>query len=615
MQAKAIFLYYVRELARVTRTRRDIVQFAGAAVVHAAGHGAVALVAGAVAAALAQEWGARGLRSSPMVSWLVSLVSLFRPTRVESIRVSDEGLFLCGIGLAAVLVKGVAGVYATYVQGRIAGEVGSQLRLRLLDALLSRHRLRRPRHADQGEHLERLVQAGSTLEGKSPALAVSALTDRVREVELGLQQGLLGGLRALAQIVPLAALLVWLSPRMAAVAATVLVAFGATLGRLRSSYQSASRRAAHERGLLLEAADESVRHADLWVSYGAEDKARASVRQLGQSLARGAARLEARAAALSGANEVLGAAALLAAVAAAHAGWLGNAGNDGGSLLAFAVAFFLVYRPLRELTDARLALARAGGACSDLLAATAEASASDTARADLTVVPRRWPLAALELRRLVLPRGSRAPVTLHAEPGAVVAIVGATGAGKSTLLRTLLGLERAADGDVLFDGVSIAGAPAGPVARPFAWVPQDAPLLADTLAANVSLGAPSVDGLVSADPSERAADPREALESLGAGHLADALGGSRLGAGGRAVSGGERQWIALARAIATELPVLLLDEPTSGLDPAAQRHVLEAIGRLRGVRTVLLVTHRPEPLSIADVVFRLGDDKDWERAA
>jgi ABC-type transport system involved in cytochrome bd biosynthesis fused ATPase/permease subunit len=187
------------------------------------------------------------------------------------------------------------------------------------------------------------------------------------------------------------------------------------------------------------------------------------------------------------------------------------------------------------------------------------------------------------------------------EAGAVVAVVGPTGAGKTTLLRVLLGLEQAGGGDVLFDGASIAHAPAGPRARPFAWVPQEAPLLAGSLATNVALGA-------------AAADPREALEPLGAAHLADALEGCRLGASGRPVSGGERQWIALARAIATGLPVLLLDEPTSGLDAHAQRHVLEAVARLRGQRTVVIVTHRPEPLAIADVVVRLADE-GLERAA
>jgi ABC-type transport system involved in cytochrome bd biosynthesis fused ATPase/permease subunit len=74
----------------------------------------------------------------------------------------------------------------------------------------------------------------------------------------------------------------------------------------------------------------------------------------------------------------------------------------------------------------------------------------------------------------------------------------------------------------------------------------------------------------------------------------------------RPVSGGERQWIALARAIATDLPVLLLDEPTSALDAEAQGRALAAIARLRGKRTVILVTHRREPLAIADVVVPLA---------
>jgi len=484
-----------------------------------------------------------------------------------------------------VLVKGLAGVYATYVQARVAGEVGSRLRLRLLDALLSLHRLRRPRHGDHGGWAAR-----------PSSLAVWSLTDRVYDVELGLKQGLLGGTRAVAQIIPLAGVLFWLSPRMAAVAALALGGFGLGLGRLRSSYQRANRHAAGERALLLEAADESVRHADLWVSYGAERKARANVRLLGESLARGAARLEARAAALSSANEVLGAAALLIAVVASRSGCLGAAA-DGGTLLAFAVAFFLAYKPLRELADARSALARAGGASADLIAAidAAGVMAMDAGEetGDAPSVP-AWRLGPLELRDLRLARGTGAPLSLRVEPGAIVAIEGPTGAGKTTLLRTLLGLDSPAGGEVLFDGVPLGGAPAGPATRPFAWVPQEAPLLADTLSANVSLGAHCVDA-------------RGALEPLGAEHLADALGTARLGAGGRPVSGGERQWIALARAIATGLPVLLLDEPTSGLDPQAQRHVLDAIVRLRGARTVLLVTHRPEPLAVADVVVHLGD--------
>ncbi|HTQ41847.1 MAG TPA: ATP-binding cassette domain-containing protein, partial [Polyangiaceae bacterium] len=271
------------------------------------------------------------------------------------------------------------------------------------------------------------------------------------------------------------------------------------------------------------------------------------------------------------------------------AGWLGALAS-GDRLLAFAVAFFLAYRPLRELADARLALARADGAFTELRGVIDDAKREQPA--GISEEPRDWAPGALEIRGLRLQRGTSAPLSLRAEPGSVVAIAGPTGAGKTTLLRTLLGLESPAAGDVLYAGERLGDAPAGPAARPFAWVPQEAPLLADTLQGNVQLGA-------------RDADPVEALAPLGAAHLVGELEDARLGAGGRPVSGGERQWISLARAIATRQPVLLLDEPTSGLDAQSQRRVLEAIARLRGRRTVLIVTHRPEPLGIADVVVRL----------
>ena len=71
------------------------------------------------------------------------------------------------------------------------------------------------------------------------------------------------------------------------------------------------------------------------------------------------------------------------------------------------------------------------------------------------------------------------------------------------------------------------------------------------------------------------------------------------------MSGGEAKQIAIARALAMNKAVLLLEEPTSGLDDRAQAAVLAAIERLRGKRTVLLVTHRPEPIAIADEVIDL----------
>ncbi len=616
MPSRSVARFYVRRIRRVLHGVPRLLSFLVASALHAIGHALVALVAGAVALSLTERFVARSaavVSSSPLGSEILS---------------ADRALFLSLVGLCVVFVKGAAGAYATFVQARVAGEVGSELRLELLDALLAIHRLQRPRHDDHG------ADVGAT------AQAVVALTDRVREVEVGLEQGLLGGARAVAQIAPIAALLVALSGRMAIAAGFVLLAFGALLGRIRSGYRRATQRAARAREQLLEAADEAVRHADLWVTYGAEAKVRGVVRRLGDAIAGGAARLQVRAAILSGANEVLGAAALVAAIAASRAGWLGHA-PDGNTLFLFAIAFFLAYRPLREIAEARLAMARAQGVYDDLARVIDEGAAERARRMPVaSVVPlprapsqgnaqapaqdrsiegrplggppgeplRSWPLAALELRSLRLARGAGAALTLRIEAGAIAVLAGPTGVGKTTLLRTLLGLERATSGDILFDGQALGDAMAGPSARPFVWVPQDAPLLADTLAANVALGSPGTAGMPDVDPTD-------ALEAVGAAHLVLALRGDRLGAGGRVVSGGERQWIALARAIATRQPVLLLDEPTSGLDGESQERVLGAIARLRGKRTVLLVTHRPEPLAIADLVVRFDARGAIERAA
>ena len=561
-----------------------LLSFVLACALHAAAHGLVALVGSALVLSLSGA-SARAM-ATPAAG--IAAIGVWGGLAGRANSPESQAFFVSVVGLVVLAVKAIAGAYATYVQVRVAGDVGAALRLSLFDALLGLHPLRHPRHGDQGAPPDET--AGDA------ARAVVGLTERVRDVEVGLAQGFLGGIRAIGQLVPIALLLGALAPRLAGVAALVLATFGWLLGRLRRSYRRATARAGAEHERLLETADECVRHADLWVTYGAEAKARRSLRDLGLTIARGGAWLEARAAALSGGNEVLGAGALVVALAASRAGWIGAA--DGPTMFTFAVTFFLAYRPLRDLSDARLALARAGAAYEPIAATLA----AGRARVTPPLSERAWPPGPLDIVGLELARGVCPPITVRVEAGAIAVVVGPTGAGKTTLLRTLLGLEAPAAGHVAFAGEVLGDAPAGPKARPFAWVPQDAPVLADTLAANLDLGASRA---VCRGAAANKSVGLEALASLGASHLVASLGETRLGAGRRGVSGGERQWIALARAIATEQPVLLLDEPTSGLDAPAQERVIEALRRLRGRRTVIVVTHRPEPLAIADVVVRL----------
>ncbi len=534
---------------------------------HALGHAALALAAG-------------------MCAW--SLVHGTEPTaagelpHVPLLSTQPSASSWAALGVIAAAAKLLGGSAASYVQARVSGDLAAGLRLELLDVWLGSHRLRRSRQADHGAVRD---QAGASTE------ALAAMTAEVREVQAGLDRGLLGGIRAALQLVPLLALFAELAPQAALGAALILAPLALVLGALRRRWTRGHRRAAAENARLLEAADDAIRYADLWTTFGAEKKARAQVAELGTALARRGSRLEAAAAAMSGVNELLAALLLLLVFAAQARGWIAV---PSASLVPLLVAFFLAYRPVRELAEARLSWARAEAAYEALPLGADRVSPEAPVEASVDAPRREWSLGELVIDGVAVSGSGIAPLSLRVAPGEIVAIAGRTGAGKTSLLRALLGLEPV-DGTVTYDGVALTDAKAGPDARPFTWVPQEAPLLGGSLEENVKLGGATT------------GSTEAVLAQMGAGHLVEAVGDARLGAGGRVLSGGERQWVALARAVATAQPVLLLDEPTSGLDARSQEQVLAAIARLRGSRTVLLVTHRAEPLKIADRVVRVGD--------
>jgi ABC-type transport system involved in cytochrome bd biosynthesis fused ATPase/permease subunit len=499
-------------------------------------------------------------------------------------------------GLFAAIAKLVGGVLAGWAEARVAGEVGAALRLEVLDGVLSVHALRGPRHGDHGSAQRDIERWGSK------AAELTALTTHVKDVENGVARGVFAELRAVMQLVPLAVLLVVLAPRLAGSAALALGGFAVLVLFARRSIKRGHERAGRESEVLLGAADEAVKHAELWATYGAQGKVRQHVATIGRMIVETSAKMRARAALLSGTSEVLGALALVLTLALVGAGAI--AGVERGAIVPFAIAFFMAYRPLREMVEARLARGR-GESANASANANSNANSNASANASAGGAAREWGCERLVIEGPVGRFGAHEPLTLEVGAGEIAAIVGPTGVGKTSLLRGLLGLDQVGEGSVRWGAEEISGRGVGPSERPFAWVPQEAPVLAETLVANVMLG----------DDAGKDREAARILEELGAEGLARSTGGARL-ATERVVSGGERQWIAVARAMATRLPVLLLDEPTSSLDAMAQARMLRAIAGLRGKRTVILVTHRTEPLAIADVVVRLDrreDAKDGPR--
>jgi ABC-type transport system involved in cytochrome bd biosynthesis fused ATPase/permease subunit len=208
---------------------------------------------------------------------------------------------------------------------------------------------------------------------------------------------------------------------------------------------------------------------------------------------------------------------------------------------------------------------------------------------------------ALHRVRVELPGREQAVLdgaSLTIRPGEKVVLVGPNGAGKSTTLALLVGFLAPSSGSVTVGGVELRGLDRDAWRRRLSYLSERPTLIAGSLADNLRL----------ADPAAGDDRLREVLNEMGAGDLLASLPrglDTQLGEGGRQVSAGERQRIALARAVLRDASLHLLDEPTSHLDDDTEATVVEALGRALSGRSALIVTHRPAVLRLADRVVML----------
>jgi ATP-binding cassette, subfamily B, bacterial len=208
-------------------------------------------------------------------------------------------------------------------------------------------------------------------------------------------------------------------------------------------------------------------------------------------------------------------------------------------------------------------------------------------------------MGAVELRGVEFGYGDQSvlhDVALAIAPRQKVALVGANGTGKSTLLALLARLYDPDRGTVLLDGQPIRQLPIDWLRDQIAVVLQDTFLFSGTLWDNIAYGNPS------ASAREILTAANLAIVTDFARHLTAGFQ-TLLGDSGTGLSGGQRQRVAIARALLRDAPIVLLDEPTSALDLQAEHVVIDALRPLLENRTVVMATHRPALLTLADRIL------------
>jgi ABC-type multidrug transport system fused ATPase/permease subunit len=301
-----------------------------------------------------------------------------------------------------------------------------------------------------------------------------------------------------------------------------------------------------------------------------------------------------------GVLEVLGVAGAMGLTAFAYRMWVHSGALDASRFLAFAFGLLRLLPAVNQVYSTNGMLNALGGSIEQV-----------QHWLDLPVYPKR-PFGTRTLSHIrsgisfkhVSFAYTKAQPTLEdlsfeLPAGDTLAVLGPSGSGKSTLASLLLRLREPTGGEIRIDGVDYWEFEPTSYHRMVAFVEQDPFLFKASVFENVSFGAPSA----------TRADVEKALAVVQLGTwLAELPAGleTTIGERGATVSGGQRQRLAIARAIVRDPKLLIMDEPTSALDSQTEKEVVEAMAAASVGRTTVIITHRPSTVEGADWMLRLA---------
>lgn len=282
-----------------------------------------------------------------------------------------------------------------------------------------------------------------------------------------------------------------------------------------------------------------------------------------------------------------------------------------GDFIGFLVALFLMYDPFKKLSRISSTVQQSMAGAErifevlDTRSTIIEISEPQGLNSDNTIefsdVHFSYPVASDSHK----PKAALSAINLKIEEGKTVAIVGLSGAGKSTLVDLMIRFVDPCSGKVTLGGVDVSKTRIKDLRSRFAIVSQHTFLFNESVHNNIAYGRPTA----SREEVEMAAKKAFAYDFIN--RLPQKFD-TVLGEGGLTISGGERQRIAIARAILKNTPILVLDEATASLDNQSEREVQAALDSLSSGRTTIVIAHRLSTIRNADVIIVLKNGQIME---
>jgi len=273
-----------------------------------------------------------------------------------------------------------------------------------------------------------------------------------------------------------------------------------------------------------------------------------------------------------------------------------------GGFVSFIAAMLLVLAPLKRLTGISEQIQRGLSAAESVFGLIDEQAEEDRGTVELGRARGELRLEQVTFRYPDAERNALEDVSLHADPGETIALVGASGSGKTTLANLIPRFFHPGAGRIRIDGHDLEAVRLESLRANVGLVSQDVVLFNDTIGANIAYGAKADATREEIVAAARAAHAWEFIQALPQG--LDTM----VGENGVKLSGGQRQRLAIARTLLKNAPILILDEATSALDSESERHVQAGLDALMQGRTTIVIAHRLSTIERADriVVMERG---------